>query len=183
MSIEDAVRTALGPAGSLLSAGDDIFDGVVESNVNFSSYAGIPANYILRLLEYANSNASDGALLRRGFFRYPAYHFGGWILDIQTHAEAMTLDTDVFVHTPLHLDTYVHEMVHVGQYGLLGKSLFLISYFGLSLATILKRLVNREPLDPMSSSPHEMQAYELEGRFRNWLRAHYPREMGFCSVR
>ena len=56
-------------------------------------------------------------------------------------------------------------MVHVGQYGLLGPTVFLVSYFGLSLATIVKRLLAREPLDPMSSSPHERQAYDLEGRF------------------
>src|SRR5438132_5265759 len=94
----------------------------------------------------------------------------GEILRVQSGAEAMTLDRHVFTHTPLQIDTYVHELVHVTQYALVGRPGFLVSYFGLSAAEIARRFVKREQLNVMDSSPHENRAYELERRFRTWLR-------------
>lgn len=159
------------------------FDAAVASNVLTSTFIPIPATYMRCLLEYARSDVADGAVLIYGFTRLPTYHSGGWILKVQTGAEAMTLDTDVFVNpsAPLHLDTYVHEMVHVGQYRLLGKTRFLVSYFGLSAAIIAERFIRRAPLNVFNSSPHEMQAYNLEGRFRAWLRTAHPALMAKCS--
>jgi hypothetical protein len=56
-------------------------------------------------------------------------------------------------------------MVHIDQYARLGRATFLESYFGLSLVTIIKRAIAREPLNVMMSSPHEKEAYALERRF------------------
>jgi hypothetical protein len=56
-------------------------------------------------------------------------------------------------------------MVHIDQYDRLGRSAFLASYFGLSLATIIKRAIAGDPIEVMNSSPHEREAYELEKRF------------------
>ncbi len=173
MGVLDAVTDPLAPA----------FDVAVSTNVLTSSIVPIPAAYVRCLVEYANARPSDGAVLLVGFVRVPTYHSGGWILRVQTGAEAMTLDTDVFVNPPLHIDTYVHEMVHVGQYKFLGKTGFLVSYFGLSAAIIAERFIARRPLNVFSSSPHEMQAYNLEGRFRSWLRSAHPEQMANCSGR
>ena len=173
MGVLDALTDPLSPA----------FDLAVSTNVLSSSYIPVPATYRSILLEYAGFSPADGAVLLLGVIRAPTYHAGGWILRVQTGAEAMTLGSDVFVNAPLHIDTYVHEMVHVGQYGVLGPTRFLVSYFGLSAAIIAKRFLAREPLNVFSSSPHEMQAYNLEGRFRAWLRTAHPDQMANCSGR
>jgi hypothetical protein len=84
-----------------------------------------------------------------------------------------TLDTNVFVadiSSELNLATYAHELVHVTQY-MMGVGNFLASYFGLSLATIIKRFLMNQPIDMMESSPHESQAYEMEKRFNDWHKA------------
>ena len=51
------------------------------------------------------------------------------------------------------------------EYDRLGRSAFLASYFGLSLATIIKRAIAGEPIEVMQSSPHEREAYALEKRY------------------
>jgi hypothetical protein len=56
-------------------------------------------------------------------------------------------------------------MVHIDQYERIGRSAFLASYFGLSLATIIKRAIAGEPIQAMKSSPHEKEAYAFEERF------------------
>jgi hypothetical protein len=131
----------------------------------------IPSRYRTKLLQYAAAAPLDGAMLLPGLLRDPWYYRGGWILDVQTNANAMTLDDYVFVDGDLDIGTYVHEMVHVTQYAALGRTRFLVSYFGLSAATIAKRFIMREPINMMRSSPHENQAYDLEQRFLAWLAA------------
>jgi hypothetical protein len=159
------------------------FEAAVLTNVASSTVIAVPGSYRSCLLEYGRARPADGAVLMLGFVRWPTYHAGGWILKVQTGAEAMTLDRDVFVNAPLHIDTYVHEMVHVGQYNILGSTAFLVSYFGLSAATIAERFLTRRPLNVFDSSPHERQAYELETRFRDWLRTTHPEQMANCSSR
>lgn len=147
-----------------------VFEGVVLSNIALASAISIPELYMTKLIEYAGDHPEDGAILLGGFIRFPTYYSGGWILDVQTNAKAMTLDRAVFVDGNLDIGTYIHEMVHVLQYGILGRTAFLVSYFGLSAATIAWRFINQEPLDVMQSSPHENQAYELAARFMAWYR-------------
>lgn len=176
MGLLDGVPNPLDPIGSL-------FGVVIDTNVLSSSYISVPSAYRSILAEYAVATPSDGIPLLAGLGRFPTYHAGGWILSVQTGAEAITLDRHVFTHAPLKIDTYVHEMVHVAQYGVTGRTGFLVSYFGLSAATIAARLIAREPLNVMQSSPHENQAYNLEGRFRRWLATAHPDQMANCSGR
>ena len=168
------VLASIDPLGTL-------FGMVVDSNIATSTRIVVPPAYTLALAEYARANPADGAPLFRGVARNPVYHAGGWILQVQTGAEAMTLDLHVFTKAPLKIDTYVHEMVHVAQYAAAGRVGFLVSYFGQSAATIAERLMTRKPLNVMRSSPHENQAYELDRRFRQWLAKAHPEQMKNCS--
>ena len=158
----------LGVIGELLDPIGPIWTQVVASNMAVASKINVPAGYPAALNSYAASNGDDGAKLTAGLANSPDYYTGGWILDVQTGAKAITLGSAVFVNGSLDVDTYVHEMVHVNQYAMLGPTAFLVSYFGLSALEIARRLVQRKPLDPMSSSPQESQAYAIEGRFHTW---------------
>jgi hypothetical protein len=161
----------LGVIGDLFDPIGPIWAAVVASNIAVASKINVPASYPAQLNSYAAANGDDGATLTAGLANSPDYYTGGWILDVQTGAKAITLGSAVFVNGSLDVDTYVHEMVHVNQYAMLGPTAFLVSYFGLSAMEIARRLVRRLPLDPMSSSPQEAQAYAIEGRFRTWRRA------------
>lgn len=169
--IADMARTATDRTRNLLNPLAQIFITVVQTNIASASPIDVPKEWQAKLVEYMKDEPADGALLLPGVLRSPQYYRGGWILDLQTDAEAMTLDHSIFVRGELSIETYVHEMVHVGQY-LAGPTAFLVSYFGLSAATIAKRFVMREPLEYMRSSPHENIAYELEQRFKAWLGKH-----------
>jgi hypothetical protein len=162
-------------AGNLMFSPTDplgsIFETVVLTNMASSSAIEVPARYPQKVREYALDNPADGVFLLAGMGRSPGYRSGGWILDVQTGAKAMTLDANVFVRGDLDIGTYAHEMVHVAQYTA-GATAFLVSYFGLSAATIAWRFINREPLNMMRSSPHEEQAYNIESRFMSWLASH-----------
>ena len=158
----------LGLIGELFDPIGPIWAAVVASNIAVASKVNVPAGYTSQLNSYAAANTDDGAKLTAGLANSPDYYTGGWILDVQTGAKAITLGSAVFVNGSLDVDTYVHEMVHVNQYGVLGPTLFLTSYFGLSAMEIARRLVKHLPLDPMSSSPQESEAYAIEGRFRTW---------------
>jgi hypothetical protein len=147
---------------------DAIFREVVSSNVSDSSGITIPGDWPDIAREYAATNSADSGVLLPALGRSPTYHSGGWIMDLQPGAAAMTLDTDIFVSGSLTLGTYVHELVHVTQYASLGPTGFLVSYFGQSAATIARRLIERKPLNVMRSSPHEEAAYQLEQRFSDW---------------
>ena len=142
---------------------------VVAVNLAVSMPISIPPRFENRLLGYAASNRADGAILRIGYARCPRYRSGGPILRLQPHAKAMTLDKNVFVDGALDISTYIHEMVHVAQDKVLGVGPFLLSYFGISAATILSRWIRGVPTNPMRSSPHENQAYELTSRFMTWV--------------
>jgi Domain of unknown function (DUF4157) len=150
-----------------------IFDGVVASNIAGASEISIPGSWRAAVFEFAGANLADGAILTRALSRLPSFYRGGWIMDLQPNAAAMTLDHSIFVPTggTLSLSTYVHELVHVLQYLLTGTTSFLTSYFGLSGATIAWRWMNNQPINAMRSSPHEDQAYTLGARFVAWYQA------------
>lgn len=127
-----------------------------------------PANWLSLIGEFTLAHPMDGLLLALALTNFPVFHQGGLILDLQPAASAMTMDHDVFVRGRLSLATCVHELVHVGQYDVLGVSAFLVSYFGMSAATIAAGWATGTPVNPMRSSPHESQAYDLEARFVAW---------------
>jgi hypothetical protein len=148
------------------------FEVAMQTNRAMADRITVPDKYREKLLEYAKEEPTDGFWLVKALLRSPRFYKGGWILDVQTGAKAMTLDSFVFVNGDLDIGTYIHELVHVTQYDLLGRTKFLMSYFGLSALTIAKRFVMREELNMMDSSPHEMQAYNLEQRFLKWYASH-----------
>jgi hypothetical protein len=145
-----------------------VFEAAMQSNRAMADRIDVPDYYRQKLIEYSEANPADGLMLVPALARGPKFYKGGWILDVQTGAKAMTLDTYIFVRGQLDLKTYIHELVHVTQYATVGRTGFLVSYFGLSAATVAKRFVMREPLDMMQSSPHETQAYNLADRFMAW---------------
>lgn len=147
---------------------DMIFDGVVVSNIAVAAAISIPPDWKFKVLQYSRTNILDGVMLLPALARFPDFHRGSWIMNLQPAAAAMTLDRNIFVSGLLSLSTFVHELVHVTQYGILGEILFLVSYFGASAAEIARRWLMRQPLNPMRSSPHEAQAYALAARFDRW---------------
>jgi hypothetical protein len=86
----------------------------------------------------------------------------------------MTLGADIFVRSGHWNEwTYIHELVHVAQYRA-GNVAFLLSYFGLAVKEIAKRVLTGKPIDPLTASPYETEAYAVEKRFLEWLRAGKP---------
>lgn len=124
--------------------------------------------YIGELKKYAEANPADGKILLGALAQAPSHYKGGLLLAAQADAEAITFGNSIFYRRDPTLATFIHEMVHIHQYNLLGREAFVLSYFGASLATIIKRAIAGEPIDVMKSSPHEVQAYDLEARFRSW---------------
>ncbi len=157
------------------------FQAVVVSNIATSSLIAIPTGprgWEARVVQYARTNKVDGAVLLAALARAPQFRRNGWFLKVQARisrvgagmspANAMTFDRLVCVRGPLPLGVYVHELVHVAQYGMLGPTAFLTSYFGLSAAAIAWRFARRQPISAMNSSPHEAHAYAVARRFDAW---------------
>jgi hypothetical protein len=130
----------------------------------------IPPRHVRDLKRYANAVPDDGKILNNALAQGPSYYKGGWLLSVNSSAAAMTFGNSIFFRrSPPDVETYVHEMVHIHQYAKLGRGSFLASYFGLSLATILWRVIRGQPINVMQSSPHEDEAYKLQKRFQVWL--------------
>ncbi len=161
------VRDNLGKATEM---GAFLFEALIDSNVVSSRRSDPPASFARALTVYARDNPRDGRVLLAGQERDPVCYTGGWILSVVRGAEAITLDRQVFSRTPLTLSTYIHEVVHVGQYGNLGITPFLVTYFTESALEVLRRLRRGDALDVMQSNRLEDEAYDIEFRFRNWLR-------------
>ena len=168
--IEALLRQVADAAAGGIDPLDRILQTVIDTNVGTSVRLAVPPSWRAALEAYGRANAGDGRVLNQALARSPSFHGGGWILAVQRGAEAITLDTRVFTHVPLRIVTYAHELVHVQQYGLVGRSSFLTSYFGMSALEIARRFARREPLDVFTASPHEQHAYAVGGRFRTWLR-------------
>jgi len=123
------------------------------------------------LRSYAAHNLLDGARLLAGLSRGPSFRLGGWLLAVQPRAIAITLDTTVYCRQPIAASTYVHELVHVAQYAELGVAKFLALYFGLALRQIVIRAFRGQPIDVMTASPLEDEAYAIEARFSAWVKS------------
>ncbi len=159
-------------AGALLEMG---FDQVVSASIATSTgpLAVVPA-WDADIEAYARYNTIDGGKIQAGRSRCPRWHQNGLILTLQPRAGAMTLGADIFVRSGHWNErTYAHELVHVAQYDA-GKIPFLLSYFGLAAKEIAKRFLTGKPIDPLTASPYETEAYAVEMRFLEWLRAGKP---------
>ena len=117
-------------------------------------------------LHAAATPEPDKNAILHGWNRSPTYYSGGLVLRFNSEAGAITLDDCVFVGggnwDP---NTYVHEMVHVGQYGQLGVEGFVAAYFGSSAITVVERWLRGQPVDIMTSSFLETSAYAIGNRF------------------
>src|SRR5262245_17855318 len=118
--------------GSVMDPLSGPFEVAIQTNRAMADRISVPGWYRDKLVEYAEDNVWDGAILLKALTHSPRFYRGGWILDVQSGAKAMTLDNYVFVNGELRIQDYIHELVHVTQYGLLGRTKFLQSYFGLS---------------------------------------------------
>ena len=146
-----------------------MFKIVVLTNVRSARLVRVPPHFYQKVNQYALVNTKDGAKLKAALRRNPKFYRGGWILKIQRGAAAMTLGRKIFFKT-LTPDIFAHELVHVWQYKKMGAIGFLASYFGLSAYTVLKRAIQRKPLNVMDSSQHERQAYAIGNRFASWCK-------------
>jgi hypothetical protein len=134
-----------------------------------ASRIAIPATYYVTAGRYAAANPDDGAILRDAINEEPKHYHGGWLLKANEGAEAITFGNSVFYDRSAPTEeTFVHELVHINQYRKLGRAAFVASYFGASLATIIKRAIAGQPIEADRSSPHEEAAYRLEARFKDW---------------
>lgn len=145
-----------------------LFHRVVASNRRAARPVEIPDSYEDRVRGYAAAHPGDSHVLLDALGREPHFHRGGWIMRLQPRAAAMTLDTDVFLRRDITPRRYVHELVHVYQYGQMGTLPFLEAYFGGAARELLLRIVRRRALDPMTASPLEAEAYAIDRRFRAW---------------
>jgi hypothetical protein len=160
----------LGPGGDILVdyGVKELFAKVVLANRAVAKPFVVPDRYVEAVKAYAADAPEDGKILLQALKRKPRYYVGGWILDIQSGAEAMTLDRDVFCVKEPTLDTYVHELVHVKQYDDVGPTKFLSNYFGEAGYEVIRALLAREEIDPFSASTYEKEGYALEKRFKAW---------------
>jgi hypothetical protein len=159
-------------AGALLEKG---FDQLVKASIGTSTgpLAVVPA-WDADIDTYARYNTADGARIQAGRSRSPRWHQDGLVLTIQRGAAAMTLGADIFVRSGHWNEwTYVHELVHVAQYNA-GKVPFVISYLSLAAKEIAERVLTGKPIDPLTASPYEKEAYGVQNRFMDWLQAGKP---------
>lgn len=161
-----------------------LFAKVVEKSRDTSTPFSVPLEFENELLDFVSEGLAEDRLLLEALKRQPRFHSGGYILMFQPQAEAMTLDRDVFVEGPLSAATYVHEMVHVAQYGRLGPLRFLTLFFGETAAKIAWHFLHDLPFDPFKLSALERQAYAIQERFERWraTRKAAPREKSLSHV-
>jgi len=173
-AVAKGVGKAAGAVVGFLDPIKRLFQIVVATNVRSARRVRVPRHFYRKVVRYARANPRDGRILMSALRRRPRFYRGGWVIGIQRGASAMTLGRRVFFRklTPA---VFAHELVHVVQYRRLGVTGFLLSYFGISALTVLRRMIQRKPLNAMRSSPHERQAYAIGGRFAAWCTANATR--------
>jgi hypothetical protein len=159
-----------------LEAGFELlaWKGFVRSNRQTAAYRAIDPAWRQLAGEYSAAHPEDGKWIRMGVLRRPDFWVGGWILvQAGSATHAITLDDDVFFNPEAtgepNVDTYVHELVHVAQYGLLGITGFLGTYAG----EFVKGYVGSGGDDTAAyhQIAHEQQAAAIEARFKAWREA------------
>ncbi len=158
-------------AGILPNQLDILFWAFKQACVASASSLSVPEEWVADASTYASQSstpADDSEKLTAGFRRSPDYYSGGLVLNLNSGAAAITLDDCVFVRSDWNPNTYVHEMVHVGQYGNLGVSGFLAAYFGSAALDIVTKWAQGEETDPDKASYLETEAYALAGRYSTW---------------
>lgn len=169
-TVAKGVGKAVGTVVGFLDPIKRLFQIVVATNVRSARRVRVPRHFYQKVVRYSRANQRDGRILMAALRRRPRFYRGGWIIGIQRGASAMTLGRRIFFRklTPA---VFAHELVHVVQYRRYGVTGFLLSYFGMSALTVLRRMIQRKPLNAMRSSPHERQAYAIGQRFATWCSA------------
>lgn len=148
-----------------------VWNRFVRSNRESASYYTIDSAWRQLALQYSRANPADGSWIRMGLARMPDFWVGSWILgEAGSETHAITLDDDVFFNPDSsgepNVDTYVHELVHVAQYGILGITGF--------LGTYAKEFVEGyigsggDDTEAYHQIAHEQQAAAIEERFSKW---------------
>jgi hypothetical protein len=150
-----------------------VWDSFVEANRVDADVVGIPSEWRDLAAEYANAFPDDGRWIRKGLGRKPRWWKGGFLIGEAGYAtHAITLDRDVFFNDARSdepsVDTYVHELVHVGQFGDLGVAGFLGTYLKEFLQHWLEGQLSRSDTDPYHDIVHEKHARGVEERFVAW---------------
>ncbi len=158
-------------AGIIPNQVDILFWSFKHACIASASALSIPDEWVADVSTYISQSATppdDSQKVVAGSRRTPTYYSGGLVLSLNSGAAAITLDDCVFVGSDWNPNTYIHEMVHVGQYGALGVSGFLAAYFGSAAFDILTKWARGEPTDAMQASYLETEAYDLAARYSAW---------------
>jgi RHS repeat-associated protein len=128
---------------------------------------------------YARENPTYGAVLLDALRRNPVFLRSGKLPNyVNKDAGAITVDKTVYVDAPvwLTISLFVHELVHVSQYGRLGKAAFLTQYATESAGRWMRSKTNKgvdyetqKPFDIDKSNSLEDQAYHIGSHFKMWL--------------
>lgn len=154
--------------GLLPSEVETLFWAFKHACVASASSLSIPGEWVADVSTYisrSSTPAFDSEKITAGANRSPAYYWGGLAMHLNGDAAAITLDDCVFVGSDWNPDTYVHEMVHVGQYGAYGVEGFLAAYFGSAAIEIVRRWARGESTSRMDASYLETEAYDIGHRY------------------
>jgi hypothetical protein len=147
-----------------------VWDAFVAENRAGAKYFPVPDEWRLLAGTYSLENPDDGKWIRDGIKRMPDFWIGGGLIahaGSETHA--ITLDHDVFINPDTYgepnVDTFVHELIHVAQYGKLGITGFLGSY----AAEFARGFIEEGSFDAAYHDiRHESAAVAIEERFSKW---------------
>jgi hypothetical protein len=150
-----------------------LWDQFVALNRSQAEVVGIPSEWRDLAGEYAGEFPEDGRWIKAGVLRKPRFWLGGGLVaraGPETHA--ITLDRDVFFNPETegepHVDTYVHELVHVAQYGDLGVPGFLGTYLAEFLTHLAEGKLTGDDTKAYHDIVHERHAAGIEKRFQTW---------------
>jgi len=174
LSVSDLVAPGLELA---FTAG--VWNTFVATNRSQARYFPVPAEWRQLAGEYSLENPDDGKWIRDGITRMPDFWLGGGLVaQAGSATHAITLDHDVFINPDSsgepHVDTFVHELIHVAQYGKLGVVGFLGSYAGEFGKGFIEGDFDSDAA--YHNIRHEQAASAIEGRFSKWRREKQARE-------
>lgn len=152
---------------------EGVWETYVATNRAQARFFPVPEAWRQLAGEYSLQNPDDGKWIRDGITRMPDFWLGGGIVvQAGSATHAITLNRDVFMNPDAsgepNVDTFVHELIHVAQYGKLGVLGFLGSYG----AEFGKGFVdgNFDSDAAYHNIRHEQAASTIEGRFSTWRR-------------
>jgi len=144
----------------------------VAMNRETADYYEIKPKWRQQAIDYAReTGGDDGKFLEIGLRRLPSCWTHGWIIgQVDSATHAITLDTDIFFNPEAagepHVDTYVHELVHVAQYAIEGVEGFLGDYAYDMIEGWISGGFDAD--EAYHSVRFESHAAAVEARFKAW---------------